>query len=255
MLLTYEQQYRRDIGFTNKTECKKFFKGKSDDVYINWEHISFLNSRLRDIFVRINNILDENVRIIDIEEFLAQGIDRNYEIIRNENIIARFNNHGRPREEVYFSWMRGYLACNIFKRYIARIFNIDEYLLLDIGNDNLNNIAQFARTSTADIQFENEEGIINLEIQSGFTGVNDIKKHKFEEAIRKFSEEQIISYVIHFDVFNGKVSVINISRANINNINFVPRSTMEGQLIMEIPDEYFRYRLNENPTNDRIVVL
>lgn len=86
-------------------------------------------------------------------------------------------------------------------------------------------------------------------MQSGFTGINDIKKHKVNEAKRVYSETNIRSYIVHFDLFNGKIAIIDLSEIDDDNINYRVNERFEGQIVFSIPDEAFTYKLMDEPTS------
>ena len=99
-----------------------------------------------------------------------------------------------------------------------------------------------------------DNSTIRLEVQSGYTGTNDIKAHKVKEARRSFQEEKILSYVVHFDLFNGTMAIVNITNIDEDNVNWVTRHQMEGQKVFAIPAEAFRWFLpNEVPCYSDII--
>ena len=242
----YEKDYRNALGFTNKENIKKYFKG-TDIICINWSYIEQLNLRLIDIFRRINSIVHESIRPNDYSEF-SNSILSAYSVLRENNIISRLNNFGRTHEDVYFNWMRGYCVATSFTKAISIMLNVDSSSIHNIGMDSLDDIKTFSQSPTADIEVKlNNESFIRLEIQSGFTGINDIKKHKVTEAKRVYNETNIRSYIVHFDLFNGKAAVIDLSEIEDNNINYRINERFEGQIVFSIPDEAFMYKLTDAP--------
>lgn len=246
MPLTPEQQFRKNMGFTNQTKIKQFYKA-TDCVCINWEKIVWLNERLKDIFTRLHNTIHPFIRIDDLDIFLS-GIDTAYGVMRKNDIIPRLNNFGRLPEDVYYNWMRGYCVATYFAKTIALILGVEENAIHQIGMDNLDDIETFSQSPMADIEVRlQNENIIRFEVQSGYTGVNDIKKHKVEEARRVFLSTGVPSYVIHFDLFNGCVAVVDISEIDDANANYTENERFEGQIVFSIPKNAFKYNLVDPP--------
>lgn len=240
------KSYRRTLGFNNQDKLKKFFKA-TDTVSINWDMIKELNKRLKDIFKNINKAIHPSIHWSNIETILNE-IDSAYTIMEQNDIIPRLNNYGRGREDVYYNWMRGYIVCKFFAPTLAIVFDVPENTIRTVGHDSLTNIDTFSQSPAADLEMTINGQTIRLEIQSGYTGVNDIKAHKVREAKRAFIEEQIISYVVHFDLFNGTVAIIDITNIDDESIHWEKRAQMESQRVFAIPKEAFRWFLpNEVP--------
>ena len=242
MPLNDEQKFRKSIGFTNQDRIRDFYKAK-DLVIINWDKIDKLNERLKDIFSRIHHNIHPSIQVDDLDSFLS-NIDNTFEIMRENDIIPRLNNHGRIPENVYYSWMRGYCVATYFTKAIANILGVKENAIHQIGMDNLNDIDTFSQSPMADIEVCLDDGrTIRFEVQSGYTGANDIKKHKVNEAKRVFLSTGIRSYVIHFDLFNGRVAIIDISEIDDANTNYTENELYEGQKVFSIPSDAFKYKL------------
>ncbi len=237
--------YRRRLGFTNQETLKKHFKA-TDIVSINWDKIEQCNQRLKDIFREINQAVHLSVRWADMSNIDCE-IDNAYTIMRENDILPRMNNYGRYPEDLYYNWMRGYIVCKYFAPALAGIFGVSEEEIRTVGHDSLSEIETFSQSPVADLEIETENAVIRLEIQSGYTGVNDIKAHKVREAQRAFRDEQILSYVVHFDLFNGTMAIVNITDIDENSIHWVTRSQMEGQRVFSIPAEAFRWFLPDEP--------
>ncbi|MBR6939845.1 MAG: restriction endonuclease, partial [Clostridia bacterium] len=227
---------------TNQDRIRDFYKAK-DLVIINWDKIEKLNERLKDIFSRIHHNIHPSIRVDDLDTFLS-GIDTAFEIMRDNNIIPRLNNYGRLPEDVYYNWMRGYCVATYFTKAIANILGVEENAIHQIGMDNLDDIETFSQSPMADIEVRLLDGrSIRFEVQSGYTGVNDIKKHKVNEANRVFLTTEIRSYVIHFDLFNGRVAVVDISEIDEASANYIENERFEGQIVFSIPEIAFKYKL------------
>lgn len=240
------RQYRRLLGFSNQEKLKKFFKF-TDIIIINWDKIERQNQRLKEIFSSINRAINVVARWDNMEQ-INNEIDNAYTIIRENNILDHLNNYGRYREDMYYSWMRGYVVCKYFTPALARIFNVEPEMIRTVGHDSLSNVETFSRSPVADLEITIDDKRIRLEIQSGFTGQNDIKEHKVNEASRVFRNEGILTYVVHFDLFNGMMAIIDVTNIDDDDLHWETRNQMEGQRVFAIPTDAFRWFLpNEVP--------
>ncbi len=86
-----------------------------------------------------------------------------------------------------------------------------------------------------------------LEVQSGFQGINDIKQHKVLEAQKRLEMDKIPTMVVHFDLFNGQVACVEISKIKDNDLNWIIRQQMEGQSVFNISQNFFDYKITEIP--------
>lgn len=244
----YFREYRARLGFSNQNNIKKFLKGKDISSTIDYGYIDELNKRLFEIISKINALVVEDLRVEEIEAFYNKNVLSVYEILKENGILLRLNNQGRRREEVYFSWMRGFVISVYFTKAISKIFNISEDKIFLIGDDGLQNIENFKRTPKADLELHlSEKEILRIEVQSGFQGINDIKKHKFSEAKRIKREENISSMIIHFDLFNGQVAFVKIDNVDEDSVTWIKRKQMESQEVFEISPNYFLWKLTDNP--------
>lgn len=244
----YFKEYRAKLGFSNQGNVKKFFGAKDISPTIDYGYIDNLNQRLFEIISKINALVVEDLRVEEIEAFYNKNVLSVYEILKENGILLRLNNQGRRREEVYFSWMRGFVISVYFTKAISKIFNISEDKIFLIGDDDLQNIENFKRTPKADLELHlSEKEILRIEVQSGFQGINDIKQHKVLEAKRIKREENISSMVIHFDLFNGQVAFVKIDEIEDDSVNWITRQQMEGQTVFNIDQNYFLWKLTDNP--------
>lgn len=240
--MSYERDFRRALGFTNQALLKKYFKA-TDFVVVNWAKIDRCNERLREICVKLNGAVHEDIRIADIGK-LHQKIKTSFTIMRDNNIFPRLNNQGRNPDDVYYNWMRGYLVCEFFIPAVAKVFKIEENMIQHIGEDDLTNLDTFARAATADLQFSAPDGgIIRIEMQAGYTGVNDIKRSKIKEAKSRHTSDGIHTYIIHFDVFNGYAAIIDIT--SVNEAAIVYHKAFENTDVLTIDNTWFKWRLAE----------
>lgn len=244
----YFRQYRQSLGFTNQADVKNFFGAKDIPPTVDFNYIDLLNNRLYHIVDKINAIVSNDVKVDDLDIFKKEYIDRTFEIMKSNNILPVLNNQGRRPEQVYYSWMRGYVLSNYFLKALGLIFNVDTSNIDLIGDDDLENINTFKRTPKADLEIKLDENQrIRLEIQSGFTGINDIKQHKVLEAKRVFDRLHIHTLAVHFDLYNGQVAFIKLDEIEDNNVNWITRQQMEGQTVFNIDQNYFVWKITESP--------
>lgn len=244
----YFKEYREKLGFTNQNGVKTFFGAKDIIPLVNYDYIECLNERLENIIYKINNLVVVDLKINDLASFCNENINIVFNIIKNNNIIPKFNNQGRRPEEVYFSWMRGFVISSYFLNALSIIFDVDKKNIDIIGDDDLVNIDTFKRTPKADLQINlNNNDKLRIEFQTGFQGINDIKQHKVLEAKKIKREEFISSIVIHFDLFNGQVAFVKLDDIDDDSVNWITRQQMEGQTVFNIDQNYFIWKLIENP--------
>ncbi|EAH9105856.1 restriction endonuclease [Campylobacter jejuni] len=235
------KNYRYILGFQSQQKFKDFLSAKDIKAEIDFCYIEKLNNRLSEIFTKINKSYYDPC---DIKLFLQKYLFNTYSIFKNNDILNNLNNQGRRKEEVYFSWMRGYLVCEYFKKAISEIFDISKDEIKNIGDDDFHSLDTFKRTPRADLEINN----YRLEIQSGFQGINDIKEHKVREAKNIFNDKNIKTLVIHFDLFNRQVAFVDISKIQNNDLNWITRQQMEGQSVFNIDSNYFQWLfLNKAP--------
>lgn len=246
----YFKQYRLKLGFANQNEVRNFFGAKTIIPTIDLNYLNLLNERLYEIADRLNSIVTDEVKPTDLSTFKKDHINHPFKIMRDNNILPVLNNLGRRPEQVYYSWMRGYIISNFFLKSLEHIFQVNTANISLIGDDDLKNIETFKKTPKADIEI-NFAGnkIIRIEMQSGFTGTNDIKQHKVLEAKRVFREEGLHTMVVHIDLYNGQAAFIKIDQIEDSNINWITRQQMEGQTVFNIDQNYFIWKITEPPIN------
>ncbi|GAA7240083.1 hypothetical protein ID0467_13860 [Helicobacter pylori] len=140
--------------------------------------------------------------------------------------------------------MRGFLVAEFFKDFIACLFGAQKETIKFFGGDNFENTESFKRSPKADFLLDNH---LLLEVQSGFQGINDIKEHKVLEAKRRLITDKIPTIVAHFDLFNGQVACVEISKIKDNDLNWITRQQMEGQSVFNISQDFFDYKITEIP--------
>lgn len=216
----YFKEYREKLGFTNQNGVKAFFAAKDIIPTVDYNYIDLLNKRLLEIIAKINDLVVDDIKVENLNLFCDENIKTVFEKLKNHNIISRLNNQGRRPEEVYFSWMRGFVISQYFLSALSQVFDVDIENIDLIGDDDLVNIDTFKRTPKADLQISLKNGEkVRIEVQSGFQGINDIKQHKVLEAKKIKREENTTSLVIHFDLYNGQVAFVKIDDIDDDSVN------------------------------------
>ena len=244
----YFKEYRERLGFTNQNGVKAFFAAKDIIPTVDYNYIDLLNSRLLEIVIKLNDLVVKDIKSENLALFCDENIKKVFNKLKTYNIISKLNNQGRRPEEVYFSWMRGFIISSYFLKTLSQIFEVDIVDIDLIGDDDLINIETFKRTPTADLQVNLYNGKkLRIEVQSGFQWINDIKQHKVLEAKKIKREENISSMVIHFDLYNGQVAFVKIDEIDDDSVNWITRQQMEGQTVFNMDQNYFVWKLTENP--------
>lgn len=244
----YFGEYQKKLGFANQVAVKRFFGAKDIVPKIDFIYAKCLNERLYEIVDRINGIVSREIRIDDPDSFKKRHIDRPFEKMRKNGVLSLLNNQGRRPEQVYFSWMRGYVVSNFFLKALGIIFEVDTTKIDLIGDDDLRNVKTFKRTPKADLEINlTTTGKVRIEIQSGFTGINDIKQHKVLEAKRVFRDEGTHSLAFHIDLYNGQVAFVKLDEIEDGDVNWITRQQMEGQTVFNIDQNHFVWKITEPP--------
>ncbi len=244
----YFHQYRQKLGFSNQTDVKNFFGSKDITPTVDLAYIALLNERLHTIVDILNTVVSSEIKIDDLVAFKKQHIDIPFEIMRDNNVLPALNNQGRRPEQVYYSWMRGSVLSHFFLQALGLIFQVNTSSITLIGDDDLKNIETFKRTPKADLEITlPTKEKIRIEMQSGFTGTNDIKQHKVVEAQRVFRDLGIQTLAIHFDLYNGQVAFVKLNEIEDDNIHWITRQQMEGQTVFNIDQNYFIWKITEDP--------
>ena len=238
--------FRRDLGFTSQERLKEFYKASDIDRPVNLNYLDELNGRLAEIVRKVNGVVFKSIKQRDIETFIKENLEEPYSLILKNNLLPLMTNQGRTPENVYYNWMRGHLFSEFFKSAISLIFEVDSKTIKNVGEDDFTNIETFKRAATADLEISNTMGIIRLEMQSGFTGINDIKQHKWVEAVR-LGKDNKITVVAHMDLFNGAGAFIRLDNIPENDLQWITRQQMEGQTVYNIDANKFVWKLNEKP--------
>ncbi len=244
----YFKEYRQKLGFSNQTNVKKFFGAKDVIPSVDLVYMKLLNKRLCKIVDRINTVVSNDIKLDDLALFKKEKIGHSFEIMKKNKILPILNNLGRRPEHVYFSWMRGFIISSFFLKALGKIFEVNTSKIVLIGDDDLRNIETFKKTPKADLEIKlNTKEKIRIEMQSGFTGTNDIKQHKVLEAKRAFRDLGIHTLAIHFDLYNGQAAFIKLDKIEEDNINWITRQQMEGQTVFNINQNSFLWKITERP--------
>ncbi|OGI87045.1 hypothetical protein A2906_02035 [Candidatus Nomurabacteria bacterium RIFCSPLOWO2_01_FULL_37_25] len=244
----YFRQYRQKLGLSNQADVKNFFGAKDITPTVDFNYIVLLNKRLYDIVDRLNKVVVDEIKIDNLNSFKKNNIDRVFGIMKKGNVLPKLNNQRRRPEQVYFSWIQGYIISNYFLKALGIIFGVDVSAISLIGDDDLRNIKTFKRTAKADLEITlNKKEKVIIEMQSGFTGTNDIKQHKVIEAKKVFNEIGKHTLAVHFDLYNGQVAFIKLDEIEDNNVNWITRQQMEGQTVFNIDQNYFVWKITEKP--------
>lgn len=237
------KSFRASMKLTSKDKAKKFFKF-TDEISVDYKRLEACNSRVKEIFARLNNCVDDSIKV-NLEEY-NKKIDYAYAEMKKNDLFKKLTNNGRNPVDVYFNWLRGYAICEYFVKAISLIFDVNESNIKRIGKDDFTNIKVFKRTADADFEIQiNKETKYKLEVQSGFTGVNDIKKTKIDKAKNVKQNENIESFLIHFDIFNGQAALYCTSDFDTAKIEWILK--FENSKTVKIPDDAFKWDLENTP--------
>ena len=245
----YFRRYRQKLGFTNQADIKNFFGAKDITPIIDLNYVKLLNGRLYEIVDKIESAVSDEVKAHNLSSFKKEHIDRPFQMITRSGILPILNNLGRRPEQVYFSWMRGYVVSNFFLKALGLIFEVDTEKINLIGDDDLKTIETFKKTPKADLEIRlNGKKKIRVEMQSGFTGTNDIKQHKVLEAKRVFREDGTPSLAIHIDLFNGQAAFVKLDEIENNDEHWITRINLDEGLVYNIDQNFFFWDIKNTPS-------
>ncbi len=234
------KQYRRELGFSSQAQVKEFFGAKDITPAVDPEYLKELNQRLNEMVKRVNSVVNKEIKLSDPKTFKQKYINHPFRVIKQNNILPALNNQGRRPERVYFSWMRGYVVSSFFLKALSIIFEINAKQIKLIGDDDLKSVETFKRTPKADLEIPfKDQGKMRVEIQSGFTGTNDLKQHKVLEARKVAREQGLPSLAIHFDLYNGQAAFIRLDRIKDRDMNWITRINRNSGLVWNIDQNFF----------------
>ena len=245
----YFRKYRQKLGFTNQADVKNFFGAKDITPTVDLNYLKLLNTRLYEIVDKIESTAADEIKVSNLSAFKKEHIDRPFKIIKGNGILPILNNLGRRPEQVYFSWMRGYVVSNFFLKALGAIFEVDVAKIDLIGDDDLKKAETFKKTPKADLESRlNGKKKVRVEMQSGFTGTNDIKQHKVLEAKRVFREEGVPSLAIHIDLYNGQVAFVKLDEIEDGDVNWIMRINLDDGVVWNINQNFFFWDLENTPS-------
>lgn len=219
--MSMSKEYRTVMGFSNKGNFIKYLKA-SDIKEPNWPIIYQRNQRLVEIFESVNSVLKIRSNL-DIKEI----VDATTQTVKDNNILSTLNNHGRAIEDVYYTWLQGYLAEIVFTPLIETELGCK---VNRNGGDDLTDPANFKRTASADLI--SEEAKVLIDVQAGFSssGGFDIKRHKVVEACKNGDYN---SYVFFANIVDGTYFIQDLKE--LSDAEFTPNDRWEGQLCWSVP--------------------
>ena len=194
------------------------------------------------IFKRLNAAVHQGISHDNIEGFIKTNINHTVSKLAEAGLLDKFNNHGRRSECMAYNWLRGYAVLMFFMPTISKIFGVRIEDITFAGKDHDLNAATFKKSPLADISIKLG---LKVEIQAGFQNKNDLKKHKITEALKQFNKSSSRTILIHFDLFNGKAAVIDISNLGKKRLKYQARAAMEGKEVFELPPHIFNWDLTK----------
>lgn len=219
--------YLKSLGFKNQQLLRKWLTAK-DIVSPNWKLIEERNQRLKDIFCTINKTLP-----IQYTGDIEEDVQSTYESIRTNGLLLKMNNNGRSIEDVYYTWMQGYISEKVFVPFICHHLMLNE--LKRNGKDNITHVSAFKRQGDADLI--NEEKKILVEVQCGtHIGKCHIKKHKVDMALK---QTNYTTYVFSVRLMYGTWCLINLNKLSDSGVQFYKNELWENCLCWDIPDDMY----------------
>ncbi len=225
------KDYRSRMGFPGKGEFVKYIQRKGvAPPPISWGTINEHAEELCDALKRLNSrVLPPAFRREgeEIDDFLSKEV---YGVIKNcrkKKVVERMRNEKRTREDVFVNWLVGRAVAEFFKPAIAKYFAIERSAIRSIGDDDPDS-ASFRRTGKADLEVDLAGGErARVEVQAALQPVSDIKKHKVENAAQAWDGGKgVATYCFHFDLYNGRMSVVPLHLLDAKETEWVRREAM-----------------------------
>ena len=230
------------LGCPTQGKAKSFLSAKDIKPRIDEAFLKELTTRCAMIFKRLNAAVHPGISHDDIEGFIKTNINHTASKLAEAGLLEKFNNHGRRSECMAYNWLRGFSVLMFFMPTISKIFGVRIEDITFAGKDHELNVATFKKSPLADISMKPG---LKVEIQAGFQNKNDLKKHKITEALKQFNKSSSRTILIHFDLFNGKAAVKDITNLGKKKLKYQARAAMEGKEVFEIPDSYFNWDLTK----------
>jgi hypothetical protein len=219
------KQYRQQMGFSRKDEFHKWVSCK-DIIIPNWPLVEARNDRLIEVFTKINEQLP-----IKYEGNIGDDIWRCYNSVKANNLLPKMRNQGRAMEQVYLTWLIGYMAEKVFTPFI-----VDKLILSGLernGGDDLSSIDTFKRTGAADLVDSKLNIFIDVQCGTG-EGVATIKKHKVDQALKVGGT----TYACMFGLFTGTYGIVNLNE--LKDAEFYKNESWENALCWDVPPDIFK---------------
>ena len=230
------------LGCPSQYKTKTFLSAKDIRPSIDEVFLKELTTRCAMIFKRLNAAVHQGISLDDVEGFIKTNIHNTASKLAEAGLLEKFNNHGRRSECMAYNWLRGFSVLMFFMPTISKIFGVRIEDITFAGKDHELNVATFKKSPLADISIKPG---LKVEIQAGFQNKNDLKKHKITEALKQFNKSSSRTILIHFDLFNGKAAVIDITNLGKKRLKYEPRAAMEGKEVFEIAHHYFKWDLTK----------
>ena len=230
------------LGCTNQKSAKTFLSAKDLRPSIDEAFLKKLTTRCAMIFKRLNAAVHPGISHDDIEGFIKTNIHYTASKLAEAGLLDKFNNHGRRSECMAYNWLRGFAVLMFFRPTISKIFGVRIEDITFGGKDHELNVTTFKKSPLADISIKPG---LKVEIQAGFQNKNDLKKHKITEALKQFNENSSRTILIHFDLFNGKAAVKDITNLGKKKLKYQARAAMEGKEVFELPPHFFNWDLTK----------
>ena len=230
------------LGCPTQGKAKAFLSAKDIKPRIDEAFLKELTTRCAMVFKRLNAAVHPGISHDDIGGFIKTNINHTASKLAEADLLEKFNNHGRRSECMAYNWLRGFAVLMFFMPTVSKIFGVRIEDITFAGKDHELNIATFKKSPLADISIKPG---LKIEIQAGFQNKNDLKKHKINEALKQFNASRSRTILIHFDLFNGKAAVIDITNLGKKKLKYQARAAMEGKEVFEIPDRYFNWDLTK----------
>ncbi len=230
------------LGYPTQGKAKSFLSAKDIKPRIDKTFLKELTTRCSMIFKRLNAAVHPSISHDDIEEFIEININHTASKLVEAGLLEKFNNHGRRSECMTYNWLRGFAVLMFFMPSVSKIFGVRIEEITFAGKDHELDTATFKKSPLADISIKHG---LKVEIQAGFQNKNDLKKHKITEALKQFKKSSSKTILIHFDLFNGKGAVIDITNLGKKKLKYETRAAMEGKKVFEIPPSMFNWDLTK----------
>ena len=230
------------LGCPTLGKAKAFLSAKDIKPRIDEVFLKELTTRCAMVFKRLNAAVNPDVSHDDIQGFIRTNINHTASKLAEAGLLDKFNNHGRRSECMAYNWLRGFAVLMFFMPTVSKIFGVRLEDITFAGKDHEMDAATFKKSPLADISIKSG---LKVEIQAGFQNKNDLKKHKIIEALKQFNASSSRTILIHFDLFNGKAAVRDITILGRKKLKYQARAAMEGKEVFALPPHFFNWDLTK----------